>query len=47
MKVNVEGSICALNIARENKCQIFIPSTIAAYGGDKFQKHMAPVESIM
>ena len=47
LKVNVDGAISALNIARENKCQIFLPSTIAAFGGDKFQKDKTPVDSIL
>ena len=47
LKVNVDGAISALNIARENKCQIFLPSTIAAFGGDKFKKDMTPVDSIL
>jgi len=36
--VNVYGAINALNIARDNKCQIFMPSTIAVFGGELFPK---------
>ena len=36
LDVNVTGAITAMNIARENKCKIFLPSTIAVFGGDVF-----------
>lgn len=45
--VNVYGAVNALKIARDLDCRIFLPSTIAAYGGDIFQKEKTPVESIM
>ena len=45
--VNVYGAVNALKIARDLNCRIFLPSTIAAYGGDKFLKENSPVESIM
>jgi nucleoside-diphosphate-sugar epimerase len=45
-KVNVDGAINGMNIARENKCKIFMPSTIAAFGGDKFPKDKTPVDVI-
>ena len=38
LNINVNGTINALNIAREHGCQIFIPSTIASFGGDHFLK---------
>ena len=47
LKVNVNGAISALNIAKDNNCKIFLPSTIAAFGGDKFQKDKTPVDSIL
>ena len=47
LDVNVNGAITALNIARENNCKLFVPSTIAVFGGDKFQKDMSPVDSIL
>jgi nucleoside-diphosphate-sugar epimerase len=47
LKVNVGGTISALNIAREYKAKIFIPATIAVFGGDKFQKDNTPVDSIL
>lgn len=34
--VNVYGAINALRIARDNKCRIFIPSTIGAFGGPNY-----------
>jgi threonine 3-dehydrogenase len=47
LKVNVNGAISALNIARENNCKIFLPSTIAVFGGDNFQKDKTPADSIL
>lgn len=37
-QVNVNGCINALNIARDRNCRIFIPSTIAVFGGNHFPK---------
>jgi len=34
--VNVMGCINALNAARDHNCKIYIPSTIAVFGGDHF-----------
>jgi len=45
--VNVYGAINALNIARDNKCQIFMPSTIAVFGGELFPKQNTPVDTIL
>jgi len=36
--VNVFGAINALRIARDLNCQIFLPSSIAVFGGDLFPK---------
>ncbi len=47
LDVNVNGAITALNIAREHKAKIFLPSTIAVFGGKVFQKDMAPNDSIL
>lgn len=47
LKVNGEGFINALNLAREYKCQIFSPSSIAAHGGNKFPKDNTPVDTIL
>ena len=47
LQVNVNGAISALNIARENNAKIFLPSTIAVFGGDKFQKDKTPADSIL
>lgn len=46
-EVNVNGAITAMNIARANDCKIFLPSTIAVFGGDKFQKDKTPVDSVL
>lgn len=45
--VNVYGAVNALRIARDNKCRIFIPSTIGAFGGHHYQREMTPVDSIL
>lgn len=37
--VNVIGVINALKVARELNCRIFVPSSIAVFGGDHFSKH--------
>ena len=47
LKVNIQGTITALDIAREYNCKFFFPSSIAVYGGDKFKKENAPVDSIL
>ena len=46
-EVNVNGAITAMNIAREVGAKIFMPSTIAVFGGDKFQKDKTPADSIL
>jgi threonine 3-dehydrogenase len=38
MKINIEGMHNALNVARDNKCSIFIPSTIATFGSNLDKK---------
>lgn len=45
--MNVNGVTNALRIAKDAKAKIFIPSSIAAFGGDIFQKNMTPVDSIL
>jgi threonine 3-dehydrogenase len=47
LKVNVEGVTNVLNIGREIGCKIFIPSTIAVFGGSKFLKQKTPLDSIL
>lgn len=47
LDVNVNGAITAMNIARENNAKIFLPSTIAVFGGDNFQKDKTPADSIL
>jgi nucleoside-diphosphate-sugar epimerase len=47
LKVNVDGFINALNIAREEKCNIFSPSTIAVYGGKHFSRDKTPLDSVL
>lgn len=32
MKVNIGGSENVINVARRNKCRLYIPSTIGAFG---------------
>lgn len=45
--VNVNGATNALNIARDNDCQIYIPSTIGAFGGPHFPKDNTPNDVIL
>ena len=45
--VNVNGAENALNIAREHNCQLFLPSSIAAFGGDNFPKDNTPNDVIL
>lgn len=43
----MNGAANAFNIAMEHDCQLFVPSSIAAFGGDVFQKDMTPNDSIL
>jgi len=45
--VNVTGAYNAMNIARDYKTQLFIPSTIGAFGGDVFIKENTPNDSVL
>jgi len=45
--VNVQGFLNAINIARDYKTQIYVPSSIAVYGGPHFNRELAPVDSIL
>lgn len=45
--VNVTGVVNALRIAQRNKSRIFIPSSIAVFGGDLFPKRRTPVDTIL
>ena len=46
-QVNVNGAINALNISRDHKCQLFMPSTIAVFGGENFPKDNTPCDTIL
>ena len=45
--VNVNGAQNAFDIARDHDCQLFIPSSIAVFGGDHFPKDMTPNDVIL
>lgn len=45
--VNVTGGTNALEIAKDNNCQIFLPSSIAAFGGNNFIKDNTPNDSVL
>lgn len=45
--VNVTGATNALNIARDYNCQLFVPSSIAAFGGENFPKENTPNDVIL
>jgi threonine 3-dehydrogenase len=43
----VTGATNALNLARDYNCQIYIPSSIAVFGGDIFDKEFTPNDVIL
>jgi nucleoside-diphosphate-sugar epimerase len=45
--VNVHGAANAFDVAREHDCQLFIPSTIAVFGGNNFPKDNTPNDVIL
>lgn len=45
--VNVFGAVNGLRIARDNDCQMFMPSSIAVFGGDNFPKDNTPADVIL
>ena len=45
--VNVLGVINAMRAARETNSRIFVPSSIAVFGGDHFPKEETPVDVIL
>lgn len=45
--VNVFGVVNALRLAQRNECRIFIPSSIAVFGGDLFPKRRTPIDTIL
>ena len=45
--VNVNGVLNALRIARETEAQLFIPSSIAVFGGDHFPKNQTPADTVL
>ena len=45
--VNVTGATNALNIARDHECQLFLPSSIAVFGGPNFPKEDTPDDTVL
>ena len=45
--VNAHGATHALNLARDLDCQLYIPSSIAVFGGDKFPHIDTPLDTIL
>ena len=45
--VNVVGVINAMRAAKETNSRIFVPSSIAVFGGDHFPKEETPVDVIL
>ncbi len=45
--VNVHGFLNGLNLARDYKCKIFVPSSIAVFGGEMFPKINTPDDTIL
>ena len=44
-EVNVDGTKNALDISKNYGCGLFIPTSIACFGGSAYQKNMSPVNS--
>lgn len=45
--VNVTGFLNAINLARDHKCKIYCPSSIAVFGGENFPKVNTPDDVIL
>ena len=45
--VNVNGVINAVRAAQVTKSRIFVPSSIAVFGGEKFPKQQTPVDVVL
>lgn len=45
--VNVIGAKNAIDVAKDNECQIFLPSTIGVFGGDNYIRENTPNDSIL
>jgi threonine 3-dehydrogenase len=45
--VNVNGAANAFDISKDHDCQLFIPSSIAVFGGEAFPKDMTPNDVIL
>lgn len=45
--VNVTGFLNAMNLARDYKCKIYCPSSIAVFGGENFPKNNTPDDTIL
>jgi len=45
--VNVTGATHAMNLAKDYGCQLYMPSSIAVFGGEAFQKDQTPNDSIL
>lgn len=45
--VNVTGFMNALNLARDNNCKIYSPSSIAVFGGELFPRINTPDDTIL
>ncbi len=45
--VNVDGSKVAFDLAKEYNASVFIPTSIACFGGPNYQKDNTPVNSVL
>ena len=45
--VNVTGSLNTFQLARKYGCSVFLPTSIACFGGEAYQKDNTPVNSIL
>jgi len=45
--VNINGALNALRIGKEQRAQVFIPSSIAVFGGEHFPKTQTPADTVL
>jgi threonine 3-dehydrogenase len=46
-RVNVDGTTGIFNVAKDNNCKVYMPSTIGVFGGDNFNRELTTVDSVL
>jgi threonine 3-dehydrogenase len=46
-KVNVDGTTGILNIAKDHGCKVYMPSSIAVFGGEAFDRDNTDVDAVL